>query len=101
MAVLSEMQNPPVGAVEVQRILKIQVPVIVKLAERRIPMQDVLKLSVGSIVEFFKNADEPLELMINNKAIAVGVTVKVGENFGLKLTQVGDVRQIIQSMAGR
>jgi hypothetical protein len=30
--------------------------------------------------------------------IGVGETVKVGENFGLRITQVGDLRQVIKSM---
>jgi len=83
---------------ELQRILRLQVPVIVKLAERKLTMGEVLRLGVGAIVEFSKSSDEPLELLINNKPIGVGEAVKVGENFGLKLTQIGDVKQIIRSL---
>jgi flagellar motor switch protein FliN/FliY len=83
---------------ELQRILKMHVPVIVKLAERKLPLSEVMRLGPGAIIEFFKSSEEPLELLINNKAIALGDTVKVGENFGLKITQIGDVRQIIKSM---
>jgi flagellar motor switch protein FliN len=85
---------------DLNRILKIQVPVIVKLAERKIGVQEVLRLASGSIIEFDKHSDDQLELMINNQTIAVGVTVKVGENFGLKLSQVGEVKELIQSMRG-
>ena len=35
---------------------------------------------------------------LNNKTIAIGETVKVGENFGLKISQIGDVKQVIQSL---
>jgi len=31
----------------------------------------------------------------------VGETVKVGENFGLRITQIGDVRAVIRSMGER
>lgn len=86
---------------ELSRILQIRVPVIVKLAERKIDIQEVLRLSTGSIVEFHKSSDDPLELLINNKAIGIGMAVKVGENFGIKLTQVGDVRQIVAAMASK
>ena len=75
-----------------------EVPVIVKLAERKLMLSEVLRLGTGAIVEFFKRSDEPLELMINNKVIGVGETVKVGENFGLRITQIGDVKQLIQAM---
>jgi flagellar motor switch protein FliN/FliY len=85
---------------ELQRILRLQVPVIVKLAERRLAMSEVLRLGVGAIIEFSKANGEPLELLINNKAIGLGEAVKVGENFGLRITQIGDVKAVIRSMAG-
>jgi len=75
-----------------------EVPVIVKLAERKLTLSEVMRLGTGAIVEFLKSSEEPLELLVNNKQIAVGEAVKVGENFGLRITQVGDVRQLIRSL---
>jgi len=83
---------------ELQRILRLEVPVIVKLAERKLSMSEVLRLGVGAIIEFSKASDEPIELLINNKPIGLGDAVKVGENFGLRITQVGDVKAVIRSM---
>jgi flagellar motor switch protein FliN/FliY len=83
---------------EVQRILRLKVPVIVKLAERRLMLSEVMRLGVGAILEFSKSSDEPLELLINNKPIGIGEAVKVGENFGLRITQVGDMKQIVAAM---
>jgi flagellar motor switch protein FliN/FliY len=94
-----ESAAPPQS--ELRRILRLQVPVIVKLAERKLMLSEVMRLGVGAIIEFVKSSDEPLELMINNKTIAVGETVKVGENFGLRITQIGDVRQVIQSLGAK
>lgn len=88
------------GSAELNRILRIRVPVIVKLAQRKIDVQEVLRLGLGSIIEFHKPADEPMDLMINNKTIGQGIAVKVGENFGLKLTSVGDPKALIGAMRG-
>jgi flagellar motor switch protein FliN/FliY len=82
------------------RILRLEVPVIVKLAERKLLLSEVMRLGVGAIIEFIKSSDEPLHLLINNKAIAVGEAVKVGENFGLRIKQVGDLKQLIASLGG-
>jgi flagellar motor switch protein FliN/FliY len=91
--------KPPAStSEELKRILRMEVPVIVKLADRKILLSEVLRLGVGAIVEFTKRSDQPLELLINNKVIGVGETVKVGENFGLRITQIGDVKQIIDSL---
>jgi flagellar motor switch protein FliN len=84
---------------ELHRILRMEVPVIVKLGERKLLLSEVMRLGVGAIIEFSKRSDEPLELLINNKTIALGETVKVGENFGLRITQIGDIRNVIQSLA--
>src|SRR3954467_6580500 len=93
---------PPPSPRELQRILKLEGPVIVKLADRKLTLQEVMRLGPGAIIEFSKSSDEPLELLVNNKTIALGETVKVGENFGLKITQIGDVRHIIATLgAGR
>ena len=91
-------QIPGTQDPDLDRILRLEVPVIVKLAERRLTLAEVMRLGVGAIVEFSKASDEPLELLVNNKPIGLGEAVKVGENFGLKITQIGDVKQIIRSL---
>ena len=103
MAVLQSTRKPTpteaaVADSDLSRILRMEVPVIVRLAERRLLLSEVMRLGTGAIVEFFKRSDEPLELLINNKPIGVGETVKVGENFGLRITQIGNVKQIIEAM---
>ena len=98
---LLHAQPPPVAAPpgpDLKRILCLEVPVIVKLAERKLTLGEVMRLGAGAIIEFSKSSDEPLELLINNKPIGVGDAVKVGENFGLKITQIGDVKEIIRSL---
>ena len=102
MAIVQTQPPPPAAAnptaEQLQRILRLQVPVIVRLAERKLSLSEVLRLGVGAIIEFSKNSDEPLELLINNKVIGVGETVKVGENFGLRITQIGDLKHLIKSL---
>jgi flagellar motor switch protein FliN/FliY len=83
---------------ELRRILRLEVPVIVRLAERKLTMAEIMRLGPGAIVEFFKSNDEPLELLVNNKVIGVGEAVKVGENFGLRVTQIGDVAHVVRAM---
>lgn len=84
-----------------ERILRLEVPVIVRLAERTMPLSEILSLSTGAIIEFDKSFDSELDLMINNKCVGHGRTVKVAENFGLKVTRLSSVRQRIEAMAGK
>lgn len=100
MPLLHAEQQSVSPSSDLSRILRMRVPVIVKLADRKILLSEVMRLGTGAIIEFMKRSDQPLELLINNKPIAVGETVKIGENFGLRITQIGDLKQVIQSMAG-
>lgn len=95
---LPSRSQPRITQADLDRILKLRVPVIVTLAERKISVQEVLRLANGSIIEFYKNSDDALELLINNKPIGLGMAVKVGENFGIRLTHVGDTRQLVKAM---
>ncbi len=85
---------------DVHRLLAIEVPVIVQLGMRRMTVGEVMRLAVGAIVEFHKPSDEELELLANNKPIGKGHAVKVGENFGIKITTVGPVKETIRKLGG-
>ncbi|MBK7404200.1 MAG: FliM/FliN family flagellar motor switch protein [Phycisphaerales bacterium] len=82
-------------------ILKLEVPVIVCLGERQLTLREVLALVPGSIIEIPKPADDELDLMINDRRIGVGIAVKVGENFGLRITAVGPAEKIAEAIARR
>ncbi len=90
--------SPPPTRGELQRILRMEVPVIVKLADRKLVVSEIMRLGVGAVIEFFKASDEPLELLINNQVIGAGEAVTVGERFGLRITRIGNVKAVIRSM---
>ncbi len=61
-------------------------------------LAEVMAFMPGAIIELPKRAEDELELMVNNRSIGTGVAVKVGENFGLQIEFVGDVRTRIEAM---
>lgn len=85
---------------ELHAILKLKVPVIVRIGERRISMDDVLALGPGAILELPKSAEEELDLLVNNKMIGSGSAVKVGENFGLRISGIGTAAERIAALGG-
>jgi flagellar motor switch protein FliN/FliY len=86
---------------ELKSILKLEVPLIVVIASRDMPVKEVMNLAPGAILELPKLADEELEILVNNKPIGLGTAVKVGENFGIRMTYVGNVRDRIKALGAR
>ncbi|MCA9003894.1 MAG: FliM/FliN family flagellar motor switch protein [Planctomycetaceae bacterium] len=76
-------QNP------LNRLNKLPVQAIVKLASKKIEMNQLLSICPGSLITFDKPCEDPLELYINNQVFCLGEAVKIGENFGLKIDRVG------------
>jgi flagellar motor switch protein FliN len=84
---------------KLQRLLSMRVPVIVKIAEKKMSIGNMLKFHMGSIIQFDKDAYQQLELMINNSTIGLGQPIKIGEKFGLRITQVGEITETIKSLS--
>ncbi len=87
-------------ATDVDTILKLSVPLLVMVGERKMSVEDVLSLGPGAILELERPADSDLILMVNNKPIGSGQAVKVGENFGVKITRIDSAADRITAMGG-
>ena len=83
-----------------EQILELRIPVIVRLAQKRLPLKEILKFSMGTVLQFDNDAYEHVDLMVNNSTIGLGQPVKIGENFGLRIVQIGDISHTIRSLGG-
>jgi len=76
-------------AENMENILNVKLIAHVNIGELRMHLKDLLNLIPGSIIEVQKNIEEPLGLSINNeKEVAHGEVVTIGENLGLRLTEI-------------
>jgi flagellar motor switch protein FliN/FliY len=98
MTIPMPVATPTKPIADPARILRLEVPVVVRVGERQMTMGEVLALVPGSIIELTKRAEDELDLLVNNKQIGSGTAVKVGENFGLRVTYIGDARERIKAM---
>jgi len=85
----------------IRQILKLPVPVIVKLAEKRILLGQLMDLGPGAIVTFDKPCEELLDLCVNNQVYCRGEAVKIGEKFGLKVNEIGSYEERRDALRGR
>ncbi len=72
----------------VRSLLKIDVTLGVLLAEKKMPLAQILELAPGSMVQFPHRYDEPVRLTIGDHTIAEGEVVKVGDRFGIRISTI-------------
>lgn len=92
-AVATDNAAPPAQNVDrlpnyARSLLKVTVPVSVTLASKRQSVGDVVELVPGSLITFDKPCRELLELAVNQRPLARGEAVKVGETFGLRIAEM-------------
>lgn len=76
-----------------QSLLQITVPVKVTLATKRMPVDQILKLVPGVMIQFDKAYESPMQVEVGEQTIAEGEVVKVGDKFGLRITEVLDRKE--------
>lgn len=71
-------------------LMDVDLPLIVRLGESQLTLEEVLRLRPGSVIELNRLVNEPVELIVNNRTVAYGEVVVVHENFGLRVTRLAD-----------
>ena len=68
-------------------VLDIKVNVAVQLGSCELPMREVLALAPDTILQLAQKANEPVSLHVNQKLVARGEVVLVGDSFGIRVTE--------------
>ncbi|MGG7048807.1 MULTISPECIES: flagellar motor switch protein FliY [unclassified Campylobacter] len=81
-------------------IMDVRLPIRVRIGSKRMLLKDVLTMDIGSVIELNQLANDPLEILIGDKVIAVGEVVIVDGNFGIQITQIGSKRERLEQLKG-
>jgi len=79
-------------------LLDIELPLMVRMGQTEMQLGDLLKLTPGSILELNRAADAPVELLVNSKLIAKGEVVVVDGNFAFRITEIESTDTRIRSL---
>ena len=66
----------------------ISVRLSVEVGAIRMSLREVLALQVGSVHALDRRVDQPVDVLINERLIARGEIVSIGDRFGVKLTEI-------------
>jgi flagellar motor switch protein FliN/FliY len=82
----------------VVELLDLRVTLVAVLAEKVMTLGQVLALTPGTVVEFDQSHTAPLQLRIDDRAVAAGKAVRVGESFGLQITEAAPAKELLGGM---
>ncbi|MCQ2748495.1 MAG: flagellar motor switch phosphatase FliY [Clostridia bacterium] len=80
---------------QISLIQDVPLEVVVELGRTNKSIKEILEFSPGVVIELNKMAGEPIDILINNKFVAKGEVVVIDENFGIRITEIIDVKKRI------
>jgi flagellar motor switch protein FliN/FliY len=66
----------------------VQVELTVELGRSRLPVQDLLTLAPGAVVELDRPADATVDILVNGTVVARGEVVVVDGDFGVRISEI-------------
>ena len=95
--------NPALSPTEfknINMILDVRLNVKVRIGQKRMLLKDVIAMDIGSVIELNQLANDPLEILVDDKVIAKGEVVIVDGNFGIQITDIGTKRDRLEQLRG-
>ena len=83
---------------KIDMLLDVELEVTVELGRKKMPIQEVLQLGKGSVVELSKLAGEPVDIYVNQRKLAEGEVVVVDENFAIRITSLVEHSERLKSL---
>jgi len=79
-------------------LLDVVLDASLRFGQKQMLLKDVLELRPGSIVELDRQVQDPAELLVAGRVIAKGEVVVVDGNYGLRIIEVAQPRDRLESL---
>ena len=78
-------------------IMNVPLNVCVEIGKTKRKLKDVLNFNNGTVIELDKAADAPVDIIVNGQLIARGEVVVIDDNFGVKVSEIINTKNIIRN----
>jgi len=81
-------------------VLDFELPLVVRFGRSVMPLKGLAALGPGAMLDLGRSPDQPVELVMGDKVIALGEVVVVGGNYGVRITELTGTRAALRAAAG-
>lgn len=78
----------PIFSNSIELIKNVKVNLNVKLGNVEITVDELFTLKNGSVIKLEQELDAPVQLLLDDRVVAIGNLVVVEENFGVNITEI-------------
>ena len=89
----------PASEPSLDMILDLPLEVTVRLGQTRILIRDLLRLDKNSVLELTQGADDPLDIVVNDKVLARGEVVVLDDRLGVRITDIVSKEERVETLS--
>ncbi|MBF0425629.1 MAG: flagellar motor switch protein FliN [Magnetococcales bacterium] len=79
-------------------LMDVPLDISVRLGSVQMQIRNLLRLNKGSLIELEKEADDPLEIYVNDKLLAYGEVVMIKEKLGIRITDIVSLEERLENL---
>lgn len=81
-------------------LMGVPLEVSVVIGKTRKKIKDIMEFGQGTVVELDKQTGAPAEVLVNGQLLAYADVVVIGDNFGIRITEIVGTKELIDSLNG-
>lgn len=94
------LQSDP-DDLRLESVLEFDLPLVVRFGRAVMPLKALASLGPGAMIDLGRSPDQPVELVVGERVIALGEVVVVNGNYGVRVTELtGAHRATSQAIGG-
>ena len=83
---------------KISRVLDIPIEITAILGRTKMSLNEILELGRGSLIEPDTLENQEVDILVNGKKVAYGQVVISNQNFGIKITEVLEPEDLVNSL---
>ena len=97
-------QFAPQGAVDPNQngnmdlLMGVSLNVSVEIGRTKRKIKDIVDFGQGTVIELNKQAGAPVDIVVNGQLLARGDVVVIDDNFGVRITEIVGVKELMESL---
>ena len=88
----------PISKASMELLMNIPLEISIQIGQTKRKIKDICDFTNGTVIELERPISEPIEILANERLIAHGEVVVLGDNFGIKITDVLDMKEILSDL---
>ncbi len=88
--------NPYSGNLNLLMGVQLDISVVIGRSKKKI--KEIMDFGQGTVIELDKQTGAPAEIIVNGQLLAYGDVIVVGDNFGVRVTEIVGAKELLDSL---